>query len=181
MNIKSTSVTIDGTTAWLVVECPPDSAPARWEQADKQCDTCNGTGRNIKPSTCELVVCPGCHGSKRHTFTLDVECEWCVGYGYLLGSPDHYEAGSDAVFPCTDDAGEECNDGTRQLSVHVVEVLPIHDHCADYKPADHICRAWQDERWYWHRSSRWVTTEKIVTLPADAAPGMWAVRLAVHT
>jgi hypothetical protein len=137
MTIPATAITIDDTTAWLVVRSITD-------------DLKYGTGRRR---------------------TLDVECvlPMCVN-----GKRGYWQDGH----PC----GRCRATGTYQLSVHVVEVLPIHDHCADYKPADHICRAWQDERWYWHRSDLGDRpTEEIVTLSTDAAPGMFAVRLAVHT
>jgi hypothetical protein len=39
-----------------------------------------------------------------------IACEWCVGEGWLLGAPDHYEAGTDAVIDCTGDNDEPtCN------------------------------------------------------------------------
>ena len=161
MTIAATAITIDGPTAWLV---GPDYTPAFIATLNRPCDTCCGTGAHILDeleddrSFWKTEDCPACQGTGQHTFTLDVEGE-CMSIAN--GRLRRYDGFA--------------------IAVHVVEVLPIHDHCADYKPADHICRAWQDERWYWHRSDLGDRpTEEIVTLSADAAPGMSAVRMAVH-
>jgi hypothetical protein len=167
MTIAATAITIDGDTAWLAVEYPAPLGKATivsYRELDRPCDRCHGTGRMLEDDA-SRPTCPDCHGTGRHTFTIDVECEWCVGYGYLLGAPDHYEAGSDAVIPCTDDDGEECNDGSRSISVHVVEVLgPI----TEVAPGVWTVRGN-------------VHVGNLAPLPEDAADGMYAVRLAVHT
>ena len=35
-----------------------------------------------------------------------IECEWCVGEGWLYGDPDHYERGTEATMVCEGDDGE---------------------------------------------------------------------------
>ena len=75
--IPADSFMLDGDTALVVVECPPDSAPAVWEQADKPCDICGGSGY---PNN-ELPICPDCDGTGHHAFDIEVECDkWIKGY-----------------------------------------------------------------------------------------------------
>jgi hypothetical protein len=161
------SIDIDGTTAWLV-DTPGMSVG--WELRNRPCDTCDGSGTCFHGGPDVLPRCPDCDGTGRRTFTIELECPICNGKrsefcGYGDGLPDD---------------NPSCSMGVERVAVHVVEVLPIHDYCTDYKPADHICHAWRDDRWYWHRSERGDRpTEKIITLPDSAAPGMWAVLLAI--
>jgi hypothetical protein len=188
MTIPHTAIAIDGNTAWLVMDEPDHDETMRWANLDRPCDTCDGVecsmGWDCDDTLCQCP-CLHCHGTGRHTFTLDVECEWCVGYGYLLGAPDHYEAGSDAVIPCTDDDGEECNDGTRQLTVHVVAVLPIADEFDDGCDALPSIELRGDGS-YWLYDQDWVSDlgssvkPTAVALPVSAAPGKYAVQLEVH-
>jgi hypothetical protein len=148
--IPSTAITIDGTTAWLVVECPPDSAPANWEQADKQCDTCNGYPgpTQFEPRTC-------CDGTGRHTFTLHVEGERLSIANGMLRRYDGFAA-----------------------PVHVVEVLPVMDRVIPAIVGFHIAKT--NQGWMLVESDGLYTHLTAITLPADAAPDKYAVRLAVH-
>lgn len=151
----------DGTEAWGVDQTPADSFPASWDQADKPCGTCEGTTivDNVVngPGDVTLRRCPDCDRTGRHTFTIEVGDHWGL-------------------------EGRQCPSCIRTYRVHVLDVLPIHDWCPDENPARHICNAYQDERWVMHLEldNRIVPSEQPVTLPPDAAPGKWAVRLAVH-
>jgi hypothetical protein len=183
MTSPSTAITIDGPTAWLVVECPPDSAPARWEQADKQCDTCNGVGwltwtYLTKPGT-KTFDCTDCHGTGRFTFTLDVECDDSIHLPFV---PDL--ADDDPWYVPGDRECRQCDEsGTYQLSVHVVEVLPIVD--GDLvgvpRPVIHsypVIAAGKVVTWYYLYAVNG-EDDGHLTLPDDAAPDKYAVRLAV--
>jgi hypothetical protein len=167
MTISHSAITIDGATAWLVVECPPDSAPARWEQADKQCDTCGGCGEVADESLTLGVACPDCDGTGRHTFTLDVECvlPMCVN-----GQRGYWQDGH----PCG-----YCNaTGTSHLSVHVVEVLPIYGKTQPPTEVRRFIAKWRETEWV--IADRDAYTGQAVNMPTDAANDVWAVRLAVH-
>jgi hypothetical protein len=189
MTIPSTAIAIDGDTAWWIVEHPlcPTHAPcdcgrfglpfglphcklscelgsvtglARALDLDRPCDTwrpiCNRIGTGFgKP---DHNGCPDCHGSKRHTFTLDVR------------------------EPCRSDV-DRWND-IKTLSVHVVEVLPIIEWdtvdlglphpvpCMTIDPHGNALEADEAGVDWFKAHDR--------TLPPDAAPGMFAVRLAIH-
>jgi hypothetical protein len=103
MSIPSTDITIDGDTAWLVVR---NQDGWFWKtDHNRPCDTCNGHGHvrqrlHDAPGIHRPVTCPDCHGTGRHTFTLDVQ-EPCR---------------------CKADCGDIAT-----ITVHVVEVLPIGD------------------------------------------------------
>jgi hypothetical protein len=178
MTIAATAITIDGATAWWVIDL---ETAWRRKHDNRPCDTCSR--RQAQTGAPTGMDCTDCHGTGRHTLTIDLECEWCVGYGYLLGAPDHYEAGSDAVIPCTDDDGEECNDGSRSISVHVVEMLEIRD---GSKPCDDGTAHIRDDGPQYLSANRYVSMPargmgEYVTLSEDAAPGKYVVRLAVDT
>ena len=115
--IAADSITIDGDTALVVVECPPNSAPAVWEQDDKPCDTCNGSGVERRPDGEWEPPCPDCDGTGRHTFEIHPnDPEW---------GDEPYCAGC--------------------LRVHVLDVLPIVD-CDDVPPpADFNWVEWFDD------------------------------------
>jgi hypothetical protein len=182
MTSPSTAITIDGPTAWLVVECPPDSAPARWEQADKQCDTCNGVGwltwtYLTKPGT-KTFDCTDCHGTGRFTFTLDVECDDSIHLPFV---PDL--ADDDPWYVPGDRECRQCDEsGTYQLSVHVGEVLPIHGATEHWPDATHLSLDEGNRTvWLWTWTGQGFDfTRDYCTLSADAASGMYAVRLAIH-
>jgi hypothetical protein len=104
--------------------------------------------------------------------TLDVECDNCEGDGFDI--------------PEDRSTCWNCNGvGTYQLSVHVVEVLPIVERdgsigIAGRLVTHHVTTGLMGSS---VTTSIWDGIEhlKFITLPADAAPGMYAVRLAVHT
>jgi hypothetical protein len=111
--IKSTNISIDGTTAWLV-DTPGMSVG--WELRNRPCDTCLGTGF----MTLGLSRDTGrpCHCiDGRHTFTLDVECSICNGKrsefcGYGDGLSDD---------------NPNCSMGLERLTVHVVQLRSTDD------------------------------------------------------
>ena len=172
--IPQTDIAIDGDTAWLV-DTPGMSVG--WEQRNRPCDTCEGSGHVRKrlhdaPGIHRPVTCRNCGGTGRHTFTLDVECDECNESGKL---------GSDACWKCY-------AIGSKDITVHVVEVLPIYGRLDSPLPAG-------VSKWVWHspndldadRRGTFLceiidneTQMTAVNLPAAAAPGMWAVRLAIH-
>jgi hypothetical protein len=176
MTIAATAITIDGDTAWWIVEhrlCPthapcdcgrfglPFGLPhcklscelgsvtglARALNLDCPCDTCDGSG-SFPAIQSQTDPCPDCDGSKRHTFNI------------------HLSEGQHET-----------------LSVHVVEVLEIRD---GSKPCDDGTAHIRDDGPQYLSANRYVSMPargmgEYITLPADAAPGMYAVRLAVHT
>jgi hypothetical protein len=185
MTIAATAITIDGDTAWWIVEhrlCPthapcdcgrfglPFGLPhcklscelgsvtglARALNLDCPCDTCDGSG-SFPAIQSQTDPCPDCDGSKRHTFNI------------------HLSEGQHET-----------------LSVHVVEVLEIvrgscpdktnaphrraHLHLDDNEDQAGMCRENRDLIW----DSPW-KSRNLVTLPTDAAAGKYVVRLAMHT
>jgi hypothetical protein len=92
---------------------------------DKTCETCGGEGmiewdqsddclrseRIDKYGYDEDDFCSDCAGTGRALLTIQHECEWCGGEGWLMGEPDHYERGTEAVIDCVGDDGERCDDG----------------------------------------------------------------------
>lgn len=165
--IPADHISIEGDTAWWITD------PGEWtdygsilNELDRPCDTCGGNWQDyLEPLDRDGNVvspCPDCDGTGRHVFDISVDRN-------AMPMRDGVHIGRDIT-----------------LRVHVVPgmVLPIHDWCPDEKPADHICHAWkggqQSEEWWQHRSfdhTDW--TERQITLPPAAAPGMWAVQLKV--
>ncbi len=181
--IAATAITFDGNRAWWVpqlvhagdgvfaVTGGPDNGLTDLPSLDRPCDTCDGTGANdpdeelddveipvlLDPDTTDLFDCEDCDGTGQHTFHIEPECP-----------------------VCDTSNGDRCyNPHTYRVSVVPGMVLPIHDHCPDEKPADHICcptTVWTQHRSFDHDD--W--TERQITLPPDAKPGMFAVQLEVH-
>jgi hypothetical protein len=185
MTILSTAITIDGDTATLVVDdcesmpdrqcsmMPDNPCDVAAKDLDRLCDTCNGSG-SFPAIQSQTDPCPDCDGTGRHCFTLDVESEpfWSVD-----------EQAKYHIEPCDD--ADCCKPPPKQLSVHVVEVLPIvawdtvdlglphpvpcmtidpHGNALEVDEAGVDCFKAHDR-----------------TLPPDAADDMFCVRLAVHT
>jgi hypothetical protein len=160
--IPSTAITIDGPTAWLVVD---ESRVLFRKHANRLCDTCNGYPgpTQFEPRTC-------CDGTGRHTFTLEVKPTPCTI------NEDHY-IGTMEWCACFPDIAT--------VSVHVVEVLPIvawdivdlglpHPvPCMTIDPHGNALEADEAGVDWFKAHDR--------TLPPDAAVGMFCVRLAVHT
>jgi hypothetical protein len=156
MTIPSTAITIDGPTAWWVIDL---ETAWRRKHDNRPCDTCDGVGHvrqrlSDAPGIHRPVTCHDCHGTGRHCFTLDVEGE-CMSIAN--GRLRRYDGFA--------------------ISVHVVAELEIGD--------DHT---WGEGFLYGgkHLGPNWIVVgggldQPNITLPEDAAPGMYAVRLAVHT
>ncbi len=177
--IQASAIVFDGNRAWWVpqlvyagdgvfaVTGGPDNGLTDLPSLDRPCDTCLGTKLRVaaSPDGSEVYHGPGtcsdCGGTGRHTFDIEVERS-CDTLANAL----------------------RCDPVTYRVSVVPGMVLPIHDECPDEKPADHICHAWSGingEQWFQHRSfdhDDW--TERPITLPPDAKPGMFAVQLEVH-
>jgi hypothetical protein len=168
-NIRSTAIAIDGDTATLIVR---NHDRWFWEtEHDRPCDTCEKDRKTLDSDEPSDVYCPECDSTRRHTFTLDVKCvlPMCVN-----GQRGYWQDGH----PCG-----YCNaTGTSQLSVHVVEVIPIYDWNSPELPkGDGSPYIVLDSPGY-ELPCLWNGTQwSDAPLPDDAAPDMFCVRLAVHT
>jgi hypothetical protein len=161
MTIAATAITIDGDTAWLVVPLSgyhPNVATT-YTHYNRPCDRCHGCGRMLEDDA-SRPTCPDCHGTGQHTFTIDVEGE-CMSIAN--GRLRRYDGFA--------------------ISVHVVAVLPIHGATGHWPDATHLSLDEGNRTvWLWTWTGQGFDfTRHYCTLPADAAPGMFAVRLAVHT
>jgi hypothetical protein len=166
MRIPSTDIDIDGTTAWLVIDGPRPGEYDDRHEFNRPCDTCDGVecsmGWDCDDTLCQCP-CLHCHGTGRHTFTLDVQCD------------------------CPTESNPEPCMSITQLTVHVVAVLPIYaEDVPDEEVPDgqsHIVYNegvgefdllnWSDDLGHWR-------CDGTISLPASAAPGKYAVRLEVH-
>jgi hypothetical protein len=168
MTIPATAITIDGPTAWWVIDL---KTAWRRKHDNRPCDTCAKIRAALGNATRNDEPCLSCGEiDGRHTFTIDVECvlPMCVN-----GKRGYWQDGH----PC----GRCRATGTYQLSVHVVEVLEIHGATEHWPDATHLS---MDEGnmtvWLWTWTGQGFDfTQNYCTLPADAADGMYAVRLAV--
>jgi hypothetical protein len=153
--IKSTDISIDGTTAWLV-DTPGMSVG--WELRNRPCDTCLGTGF----MTLGLSHDTGrpCHCiDGRRTFTLDVAAPF-IPYCDVYIEPTTITVRVVAVLPIVEW-------GTVDLGLpHAVPCMTIDPH-GNALQVDEV------------DIDGFSGIER--QLPASAAPGMWAVELAVHT
>jgi hypothetical protein len=158
--IPSTAITIDGNNAWLVIDGPRPGEYDDRHEVNRPCDTCNGTGAHILDeleddrSFWKTEDCHACDGTGRHTFTLHVEGERLSIANGRLRRYDGFA-----------------------IPVHVVEVLPIHDRPNGPQNTDGPMVYLFGSCWWVWRS---VGNYEVVTLSEDAAPGMFAVRLAIH-
>jgi hypothetical protein len=158
----------DGT-AWLVFKFGTGLNGAAWEELDRPCDTCDGTMRvgcdEHDSWSCE--PCPDCINGQ-HTFTVEVRCIECHERDLLGFTPTRNCSGI----------------RTHRVSVAPGMVLPIHDECPDEDPIEHVCQAYRDERWILHldwKKLKCQPSERQLTLPPAAAPGMWAAKVAVRS
>jgi hypothetical protein len=183
MTIPSTAITIDGNTAWYVgkfscilkhdgsphgpAHCggaqgryDPDLHNGQTGNLDRPCDTCDGTGTNrvnVNRSLKGLKGCAPCWCTGRHTFEI------LTSEVFIAGD------GENAI-------------RITALSVHVVEVLEIQN-----RSPFEIDTIWdrEDDTYWWVVETPPQYNEPPeglpVTLPADAAVGMRAVLMAVHT
>jgi hypothetical protein len=188
VNVPDSRITIEDDTAWWVVEHPlcPTHAPCDCGRfglpfglphCKVSCELVSVTGlaRALdldRPCDCTLGrsgTISNCDGTGRHTFALDVECKRCGGVGTDPDSVDH--------------ACRQCDDeGSKTLSVHVVEVLPIYGEdpgiFPDMLTIRQPCIVIKDDgsALLWDGSGDFTDC----VLPADAAPGEFAVRLKIH-
>jgi hypothetical protein len=178
--IPSAAITIDGPTAWLVVR---NHDGWFWEtDHNRPCDTCDGRKGTSGIIPYEYAryrtPCPDCHGTGRFTFTLDVECDDSIHLPFV---PDL--ADDDPWYVPGDRECRQCDEsGTYQLSVHVGEVLPIHGATEHWPDATHLSLDEGNRTvWLWTWTGQGFDfTRDYCTLSADAASGMYAVRLAIH-
>jgi hypothetical protein len=172
MTIAATAITIDGDTAWLVVPLSgyhPNVATT-YTHYNRPCDTCAKIRAALGNATRNDEPCLSCGEiDGRHTFTLDVAQSNKSECDHRVIEKDTQWEDHERTCPLT-------------LSVHVVEVLPIMDAWTDWVTPCIIPDV--DGVWQLVTGSRdgtecWELVDP--DLPADAAPGMYAVRLAVHT
>ena len=140
----------DGDRAWLLYR-PGVDPMVRWKQANRPCDTCEGTGRVMGNDG--IVACPDCDGTGRHTF--DITLAILTDDESTYGTPS----------------------GTRTLRVHVVQVLPILG--GEGRPAKAIRLDFlgHDAALIDGVHDPVVVG---IDLPPARKVGMWAVELAVH-
>jgi hypothetical protein len=156
--IPQTDISIDGSTAWALLTAlaqyvPAGEFPETW--LNHPCDTCDGFGdlKSFHLLSATTSRCRDCDGTGRHTFTLDVE------------DPD----AAPIYIPMTKD-----------LTVHVVEVMPIVDHLRESRRPriQKLSAPKMSGQTHWVDDGE--RPGKKIQLPATAAPGKWAVRLAIH-
>lgn len=165
--IPSSHFHLEADTAWWVTGDLIASSEGWALTIDRPCDTCDGE-RLVPGSTADELqrieeVCPSCDGTGRHTFDVEVEC---------LCEP---ESGLDG-----------CEAGTYRVHVISGMVLPIVEtipastsHLIENEPAVFSDPEWRDE-WF-IRTTDGCIDSLGVTLPSAAAPGMFAVKLGVHS
>lgn len=173
--IPSDSFLLDGDTAlWVVPD--EDHLPQHWE---RPCDRCGGTTR---------IACPGMSVEPKTQMGRDAAGlvmgkDYCYGMHMGHPCPDcidgrhtfEIEAWLCDVYDCAKciGGGHKRRDTFR---VHVIDVLGIHDAMHPEYPG--VIELTPE---------RFVLIESVdasshdITLPPDAAPGKWLVRLAVHT
>ncbi len=167
-------ISIDGDTALLVVKAYSlplvDLRSAHEMPIDRPCDSCDGGAHTPKGEIMRGMIevggkvgdnykpCSDCDGSGRHTFEIVVS----------------FDDGRKVSNKLMDEAR------IRTLTVSVVEVLRIRDNETDSDPPNH-----SGDVFMCADGSAYVDTETDhmtdIDLPPAAEPGMWAVRLAVHT
>jgi hypothetical protein len=146
----------DGT-AWRIMDHDYREGPGL--DPDRPCDTCGGQTRYEGDN----FHCPDCSGTGRHTFTVEVE--------------------TFTVFDASDGGrGIRYEPSTHRVSVVPGGmVLPIVDDVGPVPSETHIRITGGGIAWLAERieGGGWRHTE--ITLPPAAAPGMWAVKLAVQS
>lgn len=151
----------DGTAWWVFDE---HLTTMQREEADRPCDACDGDLETLIVRH-GVVRCPDCHGTGRHVFGIEVECDESVNH--------HPESTS----PCT---------STRRVFVVPGMVLGIFDPVAGCPgPASpHICWSSIDRRVGSDTDGCWLLVtgtlhdaSPSITLPPAAKPGDWAVQL----
>jgi hypothetical protein len=146
----------DGT-AWVVTERMMNTGLDAVVAGafDRRCDTCGGT---LAQGQAPDDRCPDCGGTGRHTFTVE------VGTYTPNGIPDDP---SIAIY---------CE--RRRVSVVPGMVLPIVEHGTEANGYPFITKGLG---WVMHHIPKAKAVRSVITLPPAAAPGMWAVKLAVRS
>ena len=154
--IPTSNITVDGDTALFVdpngfVTLDRLNRPNA-HVLDRKCDTCGGTLK-VRGLPYE-DNCPDCDGTGRHTFDIKVDHTPYDGY-------------------------------FDTLRVHVIDVLPITD-VVTHDMTTFIEYTSDPERGYWFLWERdaatghW-STKPIMHLPSAVEPGMWLIRLEIHS
>jgi hypothetical protein len=156
--IPSTAIAIDGATAWLIMDEPDHDETMRWANLDRTCHTCGGTGTNrvnVNRSLKGLKGCAPCCGTGRHTFEIPTSEVFIAGDG------------ENAI-------------RITALTVHVVEVLLIYPifGVGDASLDRTIPHIMMDDTGAWYLDGD--QGIRNITLSTSAAPGKYAVRLALH-
>lgn len=163
MNDTASRISIYDKFAWWVVD-DKDHLPQMW---NRNCNECDGQGFFYMPE--DGIQCPDCHSTGRHCFTLiaAVPCEGC----------DDSEDGPGVDCIDCDERGY----WLRRITVHVEEVLPIYPifGAGEVNHDRTLPHLMMDDTGAWYLDGDQGIRNAI--LPTDAAPGKWAVFLAVHT
>lgn len=145
--IPQSAIHIDGGRAWVL--CEPDGGLNDRRTFEINDRPCATCGGSrVKPQNHPIAaLCPDCDGTGRHTFELEVSTPEGRGFGEFIDT----------------------------LRVHVVPgmVLPIVEKDIRGEPPERYIYVLNDGR-------AWLVegdTETPITLPPDAAPGMWAIQL----
>jgi len=162
----------DGTVWWVLMPIDRVQLAAKEADIDRPCDTCDSG--DLRPAGWLYIrgegwqLCPDCDGTGRHTFTVEVERPIPM----LNANPDRPDITSNEI-------------RTYRVSVVPGTVLPIFD--LDGSDGNNEANIMWDDvdgsflyypaGWYDDRD----LGEQTVTLPSAAAPGMWAVKLAVQS
>ncbi len=151
----------DGT-AWLIVSANEA------QDAYRRCDECGGWGGSGR------VDCPPCHGTGRHCFDLDVECDECGPTGLVrIGD---WSDQSPRTRACTACSFQTEGHRTVTRSVYVLNILAIESASkhGDYE---------EGHCYFDHPDGiAWIEGEADdINLPDDAAVGDTAVHLKVAT
>jgi hypothetical protein len=145
----------DGTACWVIPDLMSILTDYGKPPLDRPCDTCGGT---LAQGQAPDDRCPDCGGTGRHTFTVE------VGTYTPNGIPDDP---SIAIY---------CE--RRRVSVVPGMVLPIVEHGTEANGYPFITKGLG---WVMHHIPKAKAVRSVITLPPAAAPGMWAVKLAVRS
>jgi hypothetical protein len=157
----------DGT-AWLV-DAETETSTTRidlYRHLDRPCDGCSDHWGEDDDEW-DPSRCPDCSGTGRHTFTVEVEYE--VVDSWTTTGPNNTAA--------------KHWDGKFKKEPHVLRVsvvpgmvLEIVNGLNDLPERSCIWTSSEGTFWLMHEGEA-----SIITLPPAAAPGMWAVKLAVQS
>lgn len=161
--IAADYITIDGDTAWVVVD---RHSKYQWSMLDRPCATCERYRQLPIDNQPTTVRCPDCDGTGRHTFNEARKRCICNG-----DSPP-------------DPACPGIGPHTRTVSVVPGMVLPIMSPESCRSKAPERCIELWDRTRYGGEAWLWLTYDQphatMIDLPSAAVPGMWAVKLNIH-